>query len=91
MRVFLRKYFPKADGPVMTLGATFFENTPDRDFVIDRLPGHESLWLAVGFSGHGYKYCSAIGEVMVDLVTTGKSKFDLSPFRVARFPQGAAT
>jgi sarcosine oxidase len=85
MRVFLRRYFPKADGPVMTLGATFFENTPDRDFVIDRLPGHDSLWLSVGFSGHGYKYCSAIGEVMVDLVTKGSARFDLSPFRVSRF------
>jgi sarcosine oxidase len=85
MRIFLRKYFPKADGPVMTLGATFFESTPDRDFVVDRLPGHENLWLAVGFSGHGYKYCSAIGEVMVDLVTKGASAFDLSPFRATRF------
>jgi sarcosine oxidase len=86
LRVFLRRYFPRANGPVMTLGATFFENTPDRDFVIDRLPGHENLWLAVGFSGHGYKYCSAIGEVMVDLVTKGSARFDLSPFRAGRFP-----
>lgn len=85
MRVFLRRYFPKADGPVMSLGATFFENTPDRDFVIDRLPGHQNLWLAVGLSGHGYKYCSALGEVMIDLITSGKSRFDLSPFRVDRF------
>src|SRR5262249_2864604 len=85
LRVFLRRYFPKAEGPVMTLGATFFENTPDRDFIIDRLPEHQNLWLAVGLSGHGYKYCSALGEVMVDLVTTGRSRFDLSPFRVSRF------
>jgi len=89
MRVFLRRYFPKADGPVMSMGATFFENTPDRDFVIDRLPGHQNLWLAIGLSGHGYKYCSALGEVLVDLLTTGKSRFDLSPFRVNRF--GAAS
>jgi len=85
MRVFLRRYFPQADGPVMSMGATFFENTPDRDFVIGRLPGHDHLWLAVGFSGHGYKYCSAVGEVMADLVTKGESPIDLSPFRVDRF------
>lgn len=91
MRVFLRRYFPDADGPVMSLAATFFENTPDRDFVIDRLPGHQNLWLAVGLSGHGYKYCSALGEVMVDLVTTGRSRFNLSPFLVSRFfPNGSA-
>ncbi len=85
MRVFLRRYFPKADGPVMSLGATFFENTPDRDFIIDRLPGHENVWLAIGFSGHGYKYASAIGELMADLAVSGSCRFDLSPFRVSRF------
>jgi sarcosine oxidase len=85
MRVFLRRYFPKADGPVMSLGATFFENTPDRDFIIDEVPGQPGLWLALGFSGHGYKYASAIGELMTDLVSQKASKFDLSPFRLSRF------
>ena len=88
MRVFLRRYFPKADGPTMTLGATFFENTPDRDFIIDQVPGQPGLWLALGFSGHGYKYAAAIGELMTDLVTTGESRFDLSPFRLSRFGKG---
>jgi len=88
LRVFLRRYFPKADGPVMTLMSLFFENTPDRRFVIDELPGQPGVWLAVGFSGHGYKYTPAIGELMIDLVTTGKSAFDLTPFRAGRFGEG---
>lgn len=88
LRVFLRRYFPKAEGPVLTLGSTFFENTPDRDFIIDQMPGQPGVWLALGFSGHGYKYATAIGELMTDLVVKGESPFDLTPFRVARFGAG---
>jgi sarcosine oxidase len=87
IRLFLKRYFPKANGPAMTLGATFFENTPDRDFILDHAPGDKNLWLCLGFSGHGYKYVPAIGELMVDLVTTGKSTFDLSPFLLQRFAE----
>jgi sarcosine oxidase len=85
MRTFLRRYFPLADGPVMTLGATFFESTPDRDFIIDHLPGAPGAWVALGFSGHGYKYATAIGELMTDLVTKGETSIDISPFRIGRF------
>ncbi len=88
LRVFLRRYFPKADGPVLTLGSTFFENTPDRDFIIDELPGQPGVWLALGFSGHGYKYATAIGELMANLASGGEPGFDLTPFRVARFAGG---
>jgi sarcosine oxidase len=87
LRVFLRRFFPKADGPVTTLASMFFESTPDRDFVIDRLPGEDNFWIAAGFSGHGFKYVTAIGELLCDLVTTGVSSigYDLTPFRIARF------
>jgi sarcosine oxidase len=85
LRAFLRRYFPDADGPVMSLVASFFENTPDRNFIIDELPGHPNLWLAVGFSGHGFKYASAIGELMADLVTAQPPRYDLSSFRASRF------
>jgi len=43
------------------------------------------LWLAVGFSGHGFKYASAIGELMADLVTAQPPRYDLSSFRASRF------
>jgi len=85
LRVFLRRYFPAADGPVLTLTAMFFENTPDRAFIIDQAPGQPGVWLALGFSGHGYKYAPAIGELMTNLVRKGESPFDLSPFKIARF------
>jgi sarcosine oxidase len=36
-------------------------------------------------SGHGFKFASAIGEAHADLLTSGRSRFDLTPFRIARF------
>jgi N-methyl-L-tryptophan oxidase len=63
----------------------FFENTPDRAPIIDRIPGEEDAWVIGGFSGHGFKYASAVGEIARDLVLTGKSAFDLAPFRAGRF------
>jgi sarcosine oxidase len=36
-------------------------------------------------SGHGYKFASVIGEIMADISITGTTRFDLAPFRLARF------
>ncbi len=85
MRSFIREIFPDADGPVLAMETCFFENTPDRTPIIDRLPGEPGAWIVGGFSGHGFKFCSAIGEVVTDLVTGKPSAFDLTPFRLSRF------
>lgn len=84
MRHFVERYFPGANGPVLSMMACFFENTPDRTPVIDAVPGEEGCWVAGGFSGHGFKYSSAVGEVVRDLVTGRKPSFDLAPFSAAR-------
>jgi sarcosine oxidase len=86
-RDFIREIFPDADGPVLSMETCFFENTPDRSPIIDRLPGEDGIWVIGGFSGHGFKYASAIGEVACDLVRKGESSFDLTPFRAGRFAQ----
>ncbi len=85
MRSFVRKFFPDANGPVLSMETCFFENSPDRAPIIDKLPGEQGVWICGGFSGHGFKFCSAVGELMTDLVMTGSSKFDLSPFQLSRF------
>jgi sarcosine oxidase len=85
MRQFVKAVFPDADGPILSMETCFFENTPDRAPIIDKIPGESGAWLCGGFSGHGFKFCSAVGEVMTDLITTGASRFDLSPFCLSRF------
>jgi sarcosine oxidase len=85
MRRFIKAVFPDADGPILSMETCFFENSPDRAPIIDRIPGEPGAWICGGFSGHGFKFCSAVGELMNDLIATGSSRFDLSPFRLARF------
>jgi sarcosine oxidase len=87
MRSFVQAAFPDANGPILSMETCFFENSPDRTPIIDRLPGEQGAWVTGGFSGHGFKFCSAVGEVMADLITKGGSAFDLSPFALSRFNQ----
>jgi len=42
--------------------------TPDTDFIIDRHPDYARVAIAAGFSGHGFKFATAVGEHLVDLV-----------------------
>ncbi|MDR7482489.1 MAG: N-methyl-L-tryptophan oxidase [Armatimonadota bacterium] len=81
----LRRYFPDADGPTMALKTCLFTNSPDEHFILDTLPGAPRVCVAAGFSGHGYKFCSVVGEIMADLALEGGSAFDLRLFRATRF------
>jgi sarcosine oxidase len=85
LRAAVARYFPDADGPVLSLRACLFTNTPDEHFVIDTLPGAPNVVLASPCSGHGYKFASAMGEILADMATDKVPKFDLSLFKIARF------
>ena len=77
--------FPKANGPTMGLRACFFTNTPDEHFIIDTLPDQPQVIVASPCSGHGFKFCSVVGEVLADFVTAGRSSFDLGLHTFRRF------
>ena len=85
LRQAVGRYFPDADGPTLSLRACMFTNTPDEHFIIDALPGSPNVFVAAGFSGHGYKFCSVVGEIMADLATRGETDHDISLFRLGRF------
>ncbi len=62
--------------------------TPDWHPILDRLPGVEGAYCAVGFSGHGFKMSPIVGELMAELVIDGQAKtLDIAPLRVARFEE----
>ncbi len=85
MRVAIRRYFPDADGPTMAMKTCLFTNTPDEHFILDVHPDHSGrVAIAAGFSGHGFKFCSVVGEIMADLVLDGRSPLDLRSFRLRR-------
>jgi sarcosine oxidase len=85
LRVAVRRFFPKANGPTLATETCIFTNTPDEHFILDRHPDAGHVAIAAGFSGHGFKFCSVIGEIMADLVTEERSRFDLTMFRSDRF------
>jgi sarcosine oxidase len=85
LRAFVERYFPDAAGPAMAMKVCLFENSPDEHFIIGRHPDHAQVFLAAGFSGHGFKFCPVVGEIIADLVEGGATSHDISLFDVARF------
>ncbi len=85
LRDAVRRYFPQANGPVMTMKTCMFTNSPDEHFIIGSPPGMSQVSFAAGFSGHGFKFASVIGEIMADLVTEQGTRHDISMFDPARF------
>lgn len=62
-RAYLAKRFPAlADAPLIHSRVCQYENSSNGDFLIDRLPGHENVWLVGGGSGHGFKHGPAVGR-----------------------------
>jgi sarcosine oxidase len=81
LREGLRRYFPEADGPTLAMKVCMFTNSPDEQFIIDRHPEHPAVVVAAGFSGHGFKFSSVVGEILADLAVEGGTHWDLSLFR----------
>jgi len=88
LRTFVRRYFPDGDGPTLSMHTCLFTNTPDTHFVIDAHPDYPHVFIAGGFSGHGFKFCSVVGEILADLAHDGRTRHDVSLFRAARFAKG---
>jgi sarcosine oxidase len=85
LRQFGERYFPDGSGPTMALRACMFTNTPDEHFILDHHPDHKQVVLASPCSGHGYKFCSVIGEILADLATgDGTTRHDIGFLRLAR-------
>ena len=90
LRAAIRKYFPAADGPTLQMTTCLFTNTADEHFVIDRLHDRPPVVVGAGFSGHGYKFCSVIGEVLADLALDGGTRHDIGLFAAGRFGTASA-
>jgi sarcosine oxidase len=85
LRQFADRYFPQGNGPTMALRACMFTNTPDEHFIIDHHPAHKQVVVVSPCSGHGYKFCCVIGEILADLVTgDGSTRHDIGFLRLAR-------
>lgn len=77
------RYLPRALGPVLYTKTCLYTLTPDRDFVIDRVPEHEDIVVAIG-AGHAFKFASVIGRILSELAQAGTTPSDLGGFSITR-------
>jgi N-methyl-L-tryptophan oxidase len=88
LRRVLEAFLPGAAGKLLRSAVCKYEFTPDENFIIDTHPEFSSVLLAGGFSGHGFKFSSVVGEMLADQVEHGKWGQDVGLFSVTRFAQG---
>lgn len=79
------RYFPSANGAMLSSATCMFTNTPDEHFVIDRAPNAPEVLVVSACSGHGFKFASVVGEICGELVTRGETRHDIGLFGVGRF------
>jgi sarcosine oxidase len=82
MREYLATRFPAlANAPLVEARVCQYENTSNGDFLVDRHPEHENVWLVGGGSGHGFKHGPAMGEYVAGLLAgtmPAESRFSLA-------------
>ena len=81
----LARFMPDAAGTLLATATCMYTNTPDEHFIIDRHPAHRNVALACGFSGHGFKFCSVVGEILADLALVGETAQPIDLFALRRF------
>jgi len=84
VRSFVQARLPAADGPLVAARVCMYTNTPDDRFVVGAHPDHSGVFVAGGFSGHGFKFAPVIGEVIADMVTAGATRHEVSFFDPGR-------
>lgn len=80
---FLRRRLPAAVGPVLASKTCVYDMPPDRDFILDFVPGHPRVVLGIG-AGHAAKFASLIGRILAELAIDEKSRYPIAPFSINR-------
>jgi sarcosine oxidase len=80
---FMRDHLPEGFGPYLARKTCLYTMTPDRDFVLDLIPGHEHAAIGQG-AAHGFKFASVFGKSLVELAFDGKTESDVSAWIIDR-------
>jgi sarcosine oxidase len=70
-------------GPAVRSKTCLYTLTPDRDFVLGAVPGHDDVLVGLG-AGHGFKFAPMFGRLLAELAGTGVCSADITPFAVDR-------
>jgi sarcosine oxidase len=81
------EYIPAvADAALVVAKTCLYTNSADENFIIDHLPGYDKdVTIACGFSGHGFKFVSVVGEILADLAMNGKTSLPIDFLSLKRF------
>ena len=83
LEAFMAQRCPGALGPELYTRTCLYTLTPDRDFIIDRLPEFPQVSVALG-AAHAFKFSSLIGQILADLATEGDTRQPIAPFTLQR-------
>jgi glycine/D-amino acid oxidase-like deaminating enzyme len=88
VREYLSFRFPAMkEAPLIETRVCQYEQTLDSDFIVDRHPHMENVWLLGGGSGHGFKHGPALGEIMAEMILkagTADERWQLARFSKRR-------
>ena len=80
---FMRERLAAGFGPHIAVRTCLYTMTPDRDFVVDLVPGHERAAMGQG-AAHAFKFVAVFGKSLVELVFDGKAESDISAWPLDR-------
>jgi sarcosine oxidase len=83
---FLEEFIPEGYERTLVMKTCLYTNSPDQNFVIDYLSGFDKdIVIATGFSGHGFKFVSVVGEILADLAMNGSTQLPIGFLSAKRF------
>jgi sarcosine oxidase len=89
IKSYLARFVPALDGDLLYAKTCMYTNTPDEHFIVSKHPEYPQVAIAAGFSGHGYKFCSVVGEILADLATEDETTHPIDLFSPARLVRQA--
>lgn len=81
----LRAFLPDAHGPLLSLSACLYTNSPDGHFILDRHSEYPNVAFGCGFSGHGFKFATVVGEALAKLVSEEVKPSSIGFLSLSRF------
>jgi sarcosine oxidase len=81
----LATYIPALNGKLLHAATCMYTMTPDEHFIVSRHPDYSQVTIACGFSGHGFKFATVLGEVLADLAMDGGTKWPIDFLSAERF------
>jgi len=81
----IRKFIPEGIDNIHSMKTCLYTYSPDEHFILDFYNENKDVVIAAGFSGHGFKFASVIGEILSDLAIDGKTKYPIDFLSAKRF------